>query len=433
MKTPYSLLTQLLDFFLKHKRLCIFLAVSFFVGIGISALFRGGIGPPPRRTDLTVFLRAAEAIQSGEHLYLITTARGWYYVYTPLLAILLTPFTKLPLLLNTFMWYMLSVGSLCGAVILSARLAKNPSSGMRGAVLAALFCIPSIVETMCRGQLGVMSVFLAIAILYLYVRNRVVWAGLLFAFSVVLKFSPLAPLIVLFLVKREWKLCAAAAVGFFFFAFVFPSLSIGVDQNWFFLTEMNRILGQAVSDTGHQTHIWNQLVTPFAPDNQSIYAAASRWVWPSEAVMITHGNSWIRLGTRAFGALALVILAFVCRKKKSEISTKRLMLEYSLFPMLMLIISPVSETHHFTMLFLLFVPAFFYLDELPKNSLAYQSLMWGFLIAAITHIIGYIPPLDHWGVAAVGSLAFWGVLFIFLVQISLRPSTNELELSSTNL
>lgn len=421
MRTPYSLLSQLLDFFLKYKKLCVFLVTLFFVILGISALARGGYGPPPRRTDLTVFLRAAEAIQAGEHIYLITNARGWYYVYTPLLAILLTPFTKLPLMLNSFLWYMLSVVSLCGSVILSARLAKKPSDGMRDATLAALFCVPAIVETMCRGQLGVMSVFLAVAILYLYVRNRVVWAGLLFAFSVVIKFSPLAPLVVLFLVKREWKFCIAAALGFFFFAFIFPSIAIGWEQNWFFLGEMNRILGQAVSDTGHQTLIWEQLATPFAPDNQSIYAAATRWVWPSEEVMITYGNVGVRWASRAFGAFALAGLAFICRKKKSQISTRRLLLEYSLFPMLMLIISPVSETHHFAMLFLLFVPTFFYLDELPKNSLAYQSLMWGFLIAAITHIIGYIPPLDHWGVAAVGSLAFWFILFVFLVQISFRP------------
>jgi len=423
MRTPISLLNQVIDFFLQRKRLCIWLVIAFFVGIGVSTLCRGGIGPPPRRTDLTVFLRAAAAIQSGENLYLITNARGWYYVYLPLLAILLTPFTKLPLLLNTFLWYMLSVASLCGSVILSARLAENRSAGMRAAVIAALFCIPVILETMTRGQLGVMSVFLAVAILYLYVQKRLVWAGLLFAFSVVLKASPLAPLIVLFLVKREWKLCIAICLGLFFFAWALPSLVIGSDQNLFFITEWNRILSHAVSDTGHQSHIWGQLVTPFAPDNQSIYAAVTRWVWPSEAVMITHGNFLVRWASRSFGALALVMLAFVCRRKRSQISQRRLVLEYSLFPMLMLLVSPVSEIHHFTMLFVMFFPTFLYLDELPRNSASYQSLMWGALAAAVTLTLGYIPPFDHWGLTAVGTLVFWCILLVFLARNSFRSLT----------
>ena len=422
MRTPYSLLCQVLDFFLKRKKICIFLVVVFFVIMGISVLCRGGIGPPPRRTDLTVFLTAAETIQLGENIYLIPNARGWYYMYLPLLAILLTPFTKLPLLLNSFMWYMLSVGSLCGAVILSARLAKNRADGMRAAVLATLFCVTAYLETMARGQLGVMSVFQAVAILYLYVKGRKVWAGLLFAFSVVLKASPLAPLIFLFLVKREWRMCVAIFLGIVFFAWIFPSLVLGVDQNWFYVTEWNRIMSHAASDAGHQSHIWDQLVTPFAPDNQSMYAAVTRWVWPSEEVMISYGNFWVRLGTRAFGAIALFMLCFICRKKQAEISTRRLMLEYSLFPMLMLLVSPVSETHHLTMLFLMFVPAFLYLDELSPKSLAYQGIMWGALIAFVAHIMGYIQPFDHWGFSGVGAFVFWCVLFIFLARKSLNVS-----------
>lgn len=414
MRTPYSLLCQLLDFFLKRKKLCIFLVVVFFVIVGISALCRGGFGPPPRRTDLTVFLRAAESIQSGENMYAIPNARGWYYVYLPLLAILLMPFTKLPLLLNSFMWYMLSVASLCGAVVLAARLAKDPKEGMRAATLAALFCVPACLETMARGQLGVMSVFQAIAILYLYTKNKKVWAGLLFAFSVALKASPLAPLVIFFLVKKEWKMCIVILLGLFFFGWIVPSLVLGVDQNWFYITEWNRIMSQAVSDVGHQSHIWKQLVTPFAPDNQSMYAAVTRWVWPSEEVMIKYGNAGVRWGVNAFGAIALVILAFFCRKKKAEISQNRLILEYSLFPMLMLLVSPVSETHHLTTLFVMFFPAFLYLDELPQKSIAYQSIMWGALIAFVTHIMGYIPPFDHWGFSGVGAFVFWCIMLVFL-------------------
>ncbi|MFC1576284.1 glycosyltransferase family 87 protein [Candidatus Omnitrophota bacterium] len=420
MRTPISLLGQLVDFLLQRKRLLICLVVVFFVFVGISTLCRGGIGPPPRRTDLTVFLRAAEAIQSGENIYLVTNARGWYYVYMPLLAILITPFTKLPLLVDTFLWYMLSVAAVCGTVFLSARLARDRSSGMRAAIIAALFCVPSFLETLTRGQVGVISVFLAIAVLYLYVRGRTIWAGILFAFAVVLKVSPLAPLIVLFLVKREWKMCAAVCLGFFFFALVFPSLVLGAEQNWFFLTEWNRILSHAVSETGHTSHLWNQLMTPFASDNQSLYAVFTRWAWPSEAALESHTNFWLRWGVSAFGAAALLALAFISRRKRSQISQERLVLEYALFPTLAILVSPVTEIHHYTIFFVLFLPTFLYLDELPRNSVFYQSLMWSAIIAAVTQILGYVEPFDHLGFPVIGALVFWCVLLVFLARSSLK-------------
>jgi len=420
LRTPIELLDQGVDLLLRRRRLFIFSAIIFFAIVGTSTLFRGGIGPPPRRTDLTVFLRAAEAIRSGENIYAVANERGWYYVYTPLLAILLAPFVKLPLLANTFMWYMLSAAALCGTVFLSARLARDGPAGMRAALIAALFCAPTFVESMTRGQLGVIGVFLAVAVLYLYARGRDAWAGILFAFAVVLKVSPMAPLIVLFLVKRDWKVCAAALLGLVFFLLAFPSLVIGWDQNWSFLAEWNRILNHAASDAGQQSHIWSQLVTPFAPDNQSLYAVLTRWVWPSEAALAAGSNFWVRGGVRAFGAALLAALAFASRRKRAETGLKRLMLEYSLFPMLMLFVSPVSEIHHYTVLFMMFLAALFYLEELPRDSIKYQGLMWGALIAAVTHIMGYVHPFDEWGIPAAGALAFWCVLFVFLARSDLK-------------
>ena len=416
MKTPISLLYQGIDFILKRKWLLILAVVTFLVIIGISTLCRGGIGPPPRRTDLTVFLRAAEAVQSGEHIYLVANARGWHYVYLPLLAILLAPFAKLPLLVNTSMWYLLSVAAFVGTILLSAHLTQDRSTGMRIAFVSALFCVPSFVESMTRGQLGVIGIFLAVAVLFLYAREKLVWAGLLFAFSVTLKVSPMAPLIVLFLVKREWKMCLAIFIGLVLFVLLFPSIVLGPEQNWFFLTEWNRILTHAVSDAGYKSHLWTQLITPFASDNQSLYAVITRWAWPSEGALMGSTNMLIRWGVRGFGAILLAMLAFVSRRRRQEISQNRLILEYSLFPMLMLLVSPVAEIHHFTMLFIMFLAALFYLEEMPANTASYQVLMWSVIFGAVTHILGYVEPFDEWGVPAIGALIFWCVLFVFLAR-----------------
>jgi hypothetical protein len=411
------LFSQAVDFILRRKKFFIFIVGTFLVIVGISTLCRGGIGPPPRRTDLTVFLSAAEAIKSGANIYIITNDRGWHYVYMPLLAVLLTPFTRLPLLLNTFLWYMLSVVALCGTVLLSARLAQDRLKGMRAAVMAMIFCIPPLVESLTRGQTGVMFIFLAIAILYLYTRGRVVWAGVLLAFSVVLKVSPLALLVVFFLVKREWKTLAAALLGIFFFAWALPSIVIGADRNWLLLKEWSYSMTHAISGAGNESRIWTELVNPLAHDNQSLYAVFTRWACPTETVLATHNDFWIRWGVRIFGVLALSIIAFISRRGKSQSSPKRVMIEYSLFLILMLLVSPVSETHHYTILFALFLPVFLYLDELPRNSVSYQCLMWASLIAGFTQILNYVFPFDMWGFPAIGALIFWCVSLVFLARL----------------
>ena len=416
MITPITLFSYMVDFLLKRKRLFISVVVILLVVVGISTLCRGGIGPPPRRTDLTVFMRAAEAIRDGENIYRVVNARGWYYVYAPLLAILLTPFAALPLLLNTTFWYALSVAALCGSVGLSVRMAKDQPAGTRAAVMAGIFCLPAIIESMTRGQVGVMVLFLAVAILYLYLRGKYVWAGILLAFSIVLKVSPLAFLAVFFLAKREWKVCAAAALGGIFFLFVYPSFAIGAERNWFLLTEWRSSLTHAVSG-GSENRLWSQLATPIAWDNQTLYAVITRWFYPTESALEAHGNAWVKTLVGVIAVMALSGLAFVCRRRRSEISERRIMLEYSLFPALMLLVSPVSEIHHYTVLFMIFFAAFLYLEELSQRPLFRQTLAWCCFMAALTQILGYIEPIALKGFPMLGALALWCVSLALVARV----------------
>jgi hypothetical protein len=287
---------------------------------------------------------------------------------------------------------------------------------MRDAVMAALFCMPSLIESMTRGQTGVTGIFLAIAVLYLYIRGLTIWTGILFGFSVVLKASPLAPVIVLFLVKREWRTVISAMLSIFFFVWIFPSIVMGADRNLSLLTYWHNVLTEAAHNPGHRNLVWSELATPLSWDNQSLYAVLTRWTRPTETALAAHGDLWTRWGVRLFGAIALFFLAFVARRGREGLSQKRIMLEYSLFLVLMLLVSPVSETHHYTTLFVLFFPVFLYLDELPRNSISYQLLMWGSLIAGLTQILGYIPPLGLWGLPMIGALLFWCVSFALLVR-----------------
>ena len=79
-----------------------------------------------RMGDLTVFVRTAWAVRSGEDIYDVADEKGFHYQYAPLLAILMTPLADppagvdrtwvLPYPAITAVWYILNVFFLAVAV-----------------------------------------------------------------------------------------------------------------------------------------------------------------------------------------------------------------------------------------------------------------------------------------------------------------------------
>jgi len=390
------------------------LVVVFLIGLGTSVVYRGGIGTP-KRTDLTVYLRAAEAVQTGENIYHVQNARHWNYVYLPLLATLLTPFTKLPLPLNVFLWYLLSVAALFGVFLLSLKHFQEPRNDLGTVILLMILCLPSFLNTMARGQLGMIILFFAMLVFYLYFKRRDFWAGFALAFIMILKLTPLCALVPYFILKKEWKVCWGIFCGTVLFLLIYPSLILGPEKNLNFLAEWYRIVQHGVSDLGYQSHLWKQLITPFAEDNQSLYAVLTRWFWPSEESLVGQTNQWIRAGVNGFGLLALLAIIFAGCKDRRSASGELLFLEYSLFPMLMIFISPVSEIHHYTVLYLIVLSAWLILQKFSPGSRPYWVILSGILIATVSFLVGLIfEPLSYLGFPLLGALILWLMLLVIL-------------------
>jgi len=240
---------------------------------------------------------------------------------------------------------------------------------------------------------------------------------------VVLKIAPLAPLFLYLLIKKEWKICLAGLVGILFFGWALPIMAIGADRNHFLLSEWFRVLSHATSDSGYESVLWAQVATPFASDNQSLYGALTRWVWPSQENFIGHSNFWIRFAVWIFGAVSLLLMVFLTRQDQTPKSKARLLLEYSLFPLLMIFLSPVSEPHHYTVLFLSFLAACLTLEEIQKNPRVRAKICWGIWIAYFSFLLGLVSaPMSYWGVPVLGTFFFWGVLVFFLLTEKLSQS-----------
>jgi hypothetical protein len=409
-----DLIRKFIDFFLRQKRLGRLIVLAFFVGIGISTVYRGSFSPK-QRTDLGVFFKAAEMVREGRplHMYGIESVRHWHYVYSPFLAVTLSPFTQVPFGTSVAIFYLLSFLCLLGTFLLSERFAEEKDNAGWKIALAAFFCLPIFLNTLTRGQLGTLSLFAQAAVLLSYFKGWKVLAGFLLAFAVALKISPLAVLFFYFLFKKEWKLLFIGAASSVLFWIIYPSVAIGFENNLKLLTIWRGLMADGSSITAYKSYLWNELFTPLAGDNQSLYAVITRFVWPTKEIFIARATNWVRWSVSAGAVLALLLL-FLKRQKVTafpvpEKDRAKLLAEYSLYPMVMLIFSPVTQIHHYTSLYFLFLSA---LLMLPRASTVRKRwLLTGLWVSAALFCLGFvIDVFSYWGMPMWGALFLWGIV-----------------------
>jgi hypothetical protein len=171
----------------------------------------GGLGVP---YDFRIFLAAAEAVRHGESPYVdpdtIRTAVPAPYVYPPLLAVLVLPFTVLPHEVAGSSAPGMAFSLLLIGCLVAALLALDVRD-WRCYPVALLY--PPFLENVELGAIGPILVLL-VALGWRY-RERAVAAGIAAGGAIVLKVF-LWPLVVWLLVTRRWlaaAVSAATAVG----------------------------------------------------------------------------------------------------------------------------------------------------------------------------------------------------------------------------
>lgn len=409
-----EIVRKFVEFFFRKKWLGVLLVLGLTLGVGISTFYRGAISPK-QRTDLTVFLKAGKMVAEDQAntMYETVSERGWHYVYPPILAILLAPVSQWPLGTTVALAYFLSVACLAGVVMFSRRFTESARPTPWQIVLAMIFCLPLLLNTLTRGQFGIITLFFMAAVFYSYLKQCKVLTGLLLAFTVALKISPLAFLVFFFLMKREWKILLSAVAGFGLFFFLLPSLVIGFDQNWKLLEIWQGLMTASQSKLAHQHYLWDELFTPFAEDNQSLYAVFTRYVWHSEIHFMRRYSTLVRWITSGAGVV-LLMLPFIKARRATQTPTQdtlKLLAEFSLFPMVMLFASPVTQIHHYTVTYFLFLAALMLMDHFPKGSWPRRGLAFSVWTCALSLTLGMIWPLiGYWGIPLWGSIFLWSAV-----------------------
>ncbi len=141
------------------------------------------------RTDATVYLAAALALERGEDPYRAQSPRGWRYVYPPLFALLLVPLARLPVADAAFVLYLVSALALGASAWLLVRI-LGPPRGMKAVALALLVAAPFLVQTFQRGQVTILLLLTQVGSLALLLKRRDFSAGIVLALGIALRLTP---------------------------------------------------------------------------------------------------------------------------------------------------------------------------------------------------------------------------------------------------
>jgi hypothetical protein len=234
--------------------------------------------------DLTIFLDASRDLMQGENIY-TNMYNEWYrYYYDTLFALLLVPFTFLPLFLVKFIWLSLNVFFVVRIwKIITGWLPINQLSPKQKTIftlLSFLFILAFLRDNFHLTQVTIFILYLTLEGLHFIERGKKLTGSLLIAFAITVKLLPLV-FIPYLLYRKEWKAFGAVCVMVVVLLFI-PGLIIGLDYNQFLILERWKLLNPTntthVLDTSERSFhsISTLFSTLFVAESGDYYALPYR-------------------------------------------------------------------------------------------------------------------------------------------------------------
>lgn len=337
-----------------------------------------------RKGDLTVYLRAAWAVQSGRRLYNITDHNGWHYHYPPLLAILMVPLAEpppprvnhqtakspvppqanrqtakppvpqgaIPFQATVLIWYAINLAALVMSVHLLATAfeASQPSSRRWWWLLRALpilACIVPIGHTLIRGQVNLLVLALICGMAAALVRGRSGLAGLSLAGAICIKIIP-AFLLLYPIWKRDFRCLAGCAAGLAIGLGAIPLAVFGPQRTIdYYVMLKERVLEPGLGQGTDQSRA-EELTNVTTTQSQSIQAVTHRLLHLDSEAPPAQADDLARLVHWGVGGLMIVALLAASGTGRND-SPGRCVLTIGLLTTLMVAISPVAHLHYFSL------------------------------------------------------------------------------------
>jgi hypothetical protein len=208
---------------------------------------------------------------------------------------------------------------------------------------------------------------------------------------------------------------ASCVFGLLLGLLVIPAAFFGPSKTAALAREWNRVLIQPALFHGQDRSRAGELLDINGTDNQSFVALLHRWRNFDETVTIPRPlrsrplEPWASPAHWAIAVLLTALTLLAARWRAEEESALTTELFASSLAVLMLLSSPVSHVHYFTLL----LPLAMGLMVIGRGNGAYPTRKWIWLFAAVA-ASGALPLLPGLGalrdlcMASFGALALWG-------------------------
>jgi hypothetical protein len=279
------------------------------------------------------------------------------YPNPPIMALLLKPLLTLPPRAASLTWFYLKVAMTLAALAWTFRLVESPGRPfpLWAKALAVVLSLRPIMGDLTHGNINLFILFLVMAALFAFHRNRDLLAGVILGLAIACKVTP-ALFLPYFLWKRSWLTLAGCALGLVLFLVVVPGLFLGMEWNLELVTSWYDCMVRPFLVAGD--------VTTDHP-NQSLPGLLFRWLTPRASFFdkgvpqgylnVTEMDPlvvrWLMKGCMAVFAALIV---WSCRTPTQPRHGWRLAAEFGLVLVGMLLFSERTWKHHCVTLLLPF-------------------------------------------------------------------------------
>ncbi len=250
----------------KFKILLIILFISFSIAYFFNHKHRA---LRKNYSDFGCFYLAGKRMLAAEDIYVIRDKQAAEFRYAPVFALFMSGLALTDIDTADTAWFIINYLLLILSLVLLKKMiipeGLNPGSGAIFWFLFALGALRFIFPNFDNGQSNILMMSSAITGLYFISRGRDLTGGMIFAFSVMIKYTPVIFIPYLFF-RKKIKAAFAVISGIIIYLFL-PALFIGAKANFYYLNKLFPFLTRStILEPG----------TLLDPKNQSLLSALKR-------------------------------------------------------------------------------------------------------------------------------------------------------------
>lgn len=320
--------------------LCVVLAV-------LAVQYFGKVYQHPNRSAFLRWSNQLQDLREGENIW-----HKHNYPNPPIMALLLLPLTFLPDVAGAMTWFALKAAlALVSIHWVWRMLERDGRLPLSAKVLSLLLALKPIEGDLSHGNVNLFILFLVVASLFAFTHGHDWLAGLTLGLAIACKVTP-ALFLPYLAWKRAWKSLAGCAIGLMLFLSVVPGAVLGVEENSQYLSTWARrmvlpyLVGNEVTSE-HQNQSLPGLLQRLLTESPSFSVRTETEYIPIEHHHLVELDPALVQGiVKMTFVLYLGLLAWSCRTPLDRRGDWRLVAEFGLVVLGMLLFSERTWKHH---------------------------------------------------------------------------------------